>query len=245
RLITFDAFGTLFRVLGNPTAAYVREAARHGIHIQEEAATTAYKLAFRLQSNRYPNYGRRHESLDAKKWWEEVVKMTLVEAGAKEIELERKFDDIFETLFHKFTKADEYIIYDEVKPVLAAIKESPDVRLGVISNSDGRTVQVLQSLGLEKYFDFTITSYELNHEKPDMDIFNKALDIGSYGLVERIKPENALHIGDDEKRDYLGAKQAGWESYLLVREDEEHAPYFSGKVLEDNLINTLEPAIDW
>jgi len=246
RLVTFDAFGTLFRVLGNPAAAYVREASRHGIKLHTHSAAPAFMQAFRLQSNRYPNYGRRHETINAKLWWQEVVRMTLINAGANEHDLDRdgKFDSIFESLFHAFTKADEYSIYEDVKPVLATLRDVSAVRMGVISNSDGRTEQVLQSLGLAQYFDFTITSYELNHEKPDSDIFEKALELASEGLAEPIKPNEALHIGDDELRDYQGAKNAGWEALLLLREDEEHAPDYSGSVSNADLVTTLMPVVE-
>lgn len=40
------------------------------------------------------------------------------------------------------------MLHDDVLPCLDALKTHTDVKLGVVSNSDPRTMQVLNSLGI-------------------------------------------------------------------------------------------------
>jgi FMN phosphatase YigB (HAD superfamily) len=111
--------------------------------------------------------------------------------------------------------------------VFATLKElkSRNITLGVISNSDERVgkqksgadvrnsvwrddlitirmiaAQVLESLKLDSYFDFVLTSSMARVEKPAKEIFDQALHLGSKGSSSIIQASQALHIGDDVKR---------------------------------------------
>ncbi|KAJ5111154.1 hypothetical protein N7532_001689 [Penicillium argentinense] len=87
-----------------------------------------------------------------------------------------------------------------------------------------------------------ITSYEAGEEKPNRSIFDvakrqarlimekerdsilpqlKAAQRESE-LPARFNPDGewtCVHVGDDFEKDYCGARDAGWESYLLAREE--------------------------
>jgi FMN phosphatase YigB (HAD superfamily) len=60
--------------------------------------------------------------------------------------------------------------------------------------------QVLESLKLDSYFDFVLTSSMARVEKPAKEIFDQALHLGSKGSSSIIQASQALHIGDDVKR---------------------------------------------
>ena len=77
------------------------------------------------------------------------------------------------------------------------------LRLGVVSNSDGRVEQALVAAGLRDYFDVVIDSALVGLEKPDPRIFRVALD--ALGVL----PEEALYVGDLYDIDVLGAQGAG------------------------------------
>ncbi|HEX6433523.1 MAG TPA: HAD-IA family hydrolase [Gemmatimonadales bacterium] len=83
------------------------------------------------------------------------------------------------------------------------------LRLGVVSNSDGRVEQALQAAGLRKYFDVVIDSALVGFEKPDPRIFHAAL--AALGVA----PEEALYVGDLYEVDVVGARAAGMEAVLL------------------------------
>jgi putative hydrolase of the HAD superfamily len=77
------------------------------------------------------------------------------------------------------------------------------LRLGVVSNSDGRVEQALQAAGLREYFDVVIDSALVGLEKPDPRIFRAALD------ALGVQPDEALYVGDLYEIDVLGAQAAG------------------------------------
>ena len=84
------------------------------------------------------------------------------------------------------------------------------LRLGVVSNSDGRVVQALEAAGLSDSFDVVIDSGVVGIEKPDPRIFQAALD--ALGVA----PQEALYVGDLFEVDVVGARAAGIEAVLLA-----------------------------
>ena len=51
-------------------------------------------------------------------------------------------------LIHRFSSDEGYVLHDDVLPCLETLKTRKDIKLGVVSNSDPRTMQVLDSLGI-------------------------------------------------------------------------------------------------
>jgi len=87
------------------------------------------------------------------------------------------------------------------------------LRLGVVSNSDGRVEEALQVSGLRDYFDVVVDSTLAGVEKPDPAIFRAALD------VLGVQPAEALYVGDLYDVDVIGANAAGMPAVLLVASD--------------------------
>jgi putative hydrolase of the HAD superfamily len=86
------------------------------------------------------------------------------------------------------------------------------IRLGVVSNSDGRVDAALAAAGLRDCFEVVIDSALFGAEKPDPAIFRAALE------ALRVAPEEALYVGDLYEVDVLGARAAGMEAILLLPE---------------------------
>jgi putative hydrolase of the HAD superfamily len=84
------------------------------------------------------------------------------------------------------------------------------LRLGVVSNSDGRVEEALTAAGLRPYFDVVVDSMLAGVEKPDPAIFRTALD--ALGVTA----DEALYVGDLYEVDVLGANAAGMSAVLLV-----------------------------
>jgi putative hydrolase of the HAD superfamily len=83
------------------------------------------------------------------------------------------------------------------------------LKLGVVSNSDGRVAQALDAAGLRHYFDVIIDSALVGLEKPDPRIFRAALE------ALEVEPEEALYVGDLYEVDVLGAQAAGIQAILF------------------------------
>jgi putative hydrolase of the HAD superfamily len=92
--------------------------------------------------------------------------------------------------------------------VLAALRDR-GVRLGVISNADGRIVNILRQCAIEQFFDVVIDSHFVGVEKPDPRIFQLAL------AQAQARPEQAIFVGDIYGIDIVGAERAGIRPLLL------------------------------
>lgn len=86
-------------------------------------------------------------------------------------------------------------------------------KLGIISDtgfaSGDAQNRLLEQDGLRSYFDVTIYSADVGHAKPRAEPFRAALE--TLGL----KPEEALHIGDNERTDVRGALAAGMRAIRI------------------------------
>lgn len=123
-------------------------------------------------------------------------------------------------------------------PALARLREQ-GIRLGVVSNSDGRVEDALQAAGLRDAFDVVVDSSIAGVEKPDPRIFHVALDqLG-------IPPGDALYVGDVHEVDVAGARAAGMAAALVgpnaAGTDVPCAPTVADLV-EDLLGARIEPA---
>jgi putative hydrolase of the HAD superfamily len=86
------------------------------------------------------------------------------------------------------------------------------LRLGVVSNSDGRVEEALRAADLLGYFDVVLDSALVGVEKPDPAIFRAAL------AALDVPPAEALYVGDLYEVDIVGARAAGMPAVLLCPE---------------------------
>ena len=108
----------------------------------------------------------------------------------------------------------------EIRPdIIPGVKEALEqlhgkYKLGIISDaifSPGRALrQILSDAGLLGLFEVFIFSDEMGRSKPDISIFNAAIE--SFG----IKPAELVHIGDREHNDIEGPHQAGARAILCT-----------------------------
>jgi HAD superfamily hydrolase (TIGR01549 family) len=84
-----------------------------------------------------------------------------------------------------------------------------DYRIAVISNSDGRIVEVLGRCGIADCFQSVTDSGIVGHEKPHPAIFEAAL------RTMQARPEESLYVGDVYSVDYVGARNIGMQAVLF------------------------------
>jgi HAD superfamily hydrolase (TIGR01509 family) len=100
-------------------------------------------------------------------------------------------------------------VRDRTQQALGRLKAA-GLRLGIVSNSDGRVEEALAASGLRDLFDVVIDSGVVGVEKPDPAIFRAALD------ALDVRAEEALYVGDLYEVDVIGARAAGIEAVLLT-----------------------------
>lgn len=86
-------------------------------------------------------------------------------------------------------------------------------KLGLITNTITSTEEhvrkALQRIGIEQFFDVILTSVDFGLEKPDPQIFIKALK------TVNVKPEEAVMVGNRISTDILGGNKAGMKTILF------------------------------
>ncbi len=83
------------------------------------------------------------------------------------------------------------------------------VRLGIVSNSEGSLLALLQRVGLDAHFETVVDSGLESVRKPDPAIFELALARMGIG------PERVLYAGDIPEVDVVGARAAGLDAVLI------------------------------
>ena len=95
-------------------------------------------------------------------------------------------------------------LYPDTKMILEIL--SKKYKLGVIANQSLGTKERLDNWNIGKYFDVVVASAEAGCAKPDLKIFNLALEQAG------CKPNDAVMIGDRLDNDIVPAKQIGMKT---------------------------------
>jgi putative hydrolase of the HAD superfamily len=125
--------------------------------------------------------------------------------------------DLLEHLLTAFTRPEAYELYDDAVPTLDRLHRAGFV-LGVISNWESWADQLVDQLDIRKYLRSIAISGLLGVEKPDPGIFHHAL------ATAGVRPDEALHVGDDPKRDVDAAQSIGIQGVLLDRASPKTLP---------------------
>jgi putative hydrolase of the HAD superfamily len=149
-------------------------------------------------------------------FWLWVYQVFLEELGYDEVSR----DSLPGRLYRTFTRIESYRLYDDALPTLARLK-GEGFALGVISNWEGWLARLMAHLEIAHYFDVSVVSGQAGIEKPDPEIFLRALNAAN------VRPEEALHVGDNPRDDVEGAQAVGIRGVLLDRLD-RFAPVLPG-----------------
>jgi putative hydrolase of the HAD superfamily len=206
KAIFFDAVGTLFFLTKTVADHYALVGREVGLTLEAQQLDRAFHTAWKQMPRRIAISGPRPN--DDKGWWRELVNLVLDQVAPSLSEFDR--DNFFEIAYEHFAEASVWKVYPEVVGVLEKLQ--PGFQLAVISNFDGRLRFILGHLGISKFFAHVFISSELGADKPDPEIFRRAVK-----LID-LKPNQVLHVGDDSERDWKAAAEAGLFVFKLDRQ---------------------------
>lgn len=198
KAVFFDIDDTLY-----DTSGFAKLARKAALNAMIDAGLPlshddAYTLLREIINEKGSNYDRHLNVLTKRVFGEEkplLIAVGMITYHNVKFALLRLFPETMSTLIH--LKAHGY-------------------HLGVISN--GLTIkqyEKLVRLGLHHFFDSVVTSQQTNVEKPDIAIFEMALE--KMGC----KAENSIMIGNSFSDDILGAINAGMSAVYLTPELKE------------------------
>lgn len=205
--VFFDAVGTLIRVRGGSIGEiYSRHAAELGIFAPPEEIQCAFGAAF-LAKEPMAFGGEPEERVIQleRNWWREIVGQTFARISPRPPSAPINaslLGQLFERLYEVFRTAQGWRLEEGCEELLGQLK-SRGKSLGVISNFDSRLPEVLEDLGILKFFSTIVVSSRAPAAKPDPAIFHSALRQAG------AQNSRTYHIGDDFEDDFLGAQTAG------------------------------------
>jgi putative hydrolase of the HAD superfamily len=205
KAIFFDAAGTLFHLNGTVGQHYALVGSEVRLTLDAIQLDRAFYSAWKKMPFRAAIDGPREN--DDKGWWRELVDLVLDRVAPSLSELDR--DNFFEIAYEHFAEPGVWKLYREVPGVMEQL--GPHFQLAVISNFDGRLRFILEHLGISKFFAHIFISSEIGADKPDPEIYRRALK-----LID-LKPNEVLHVGDDPERDWEAASAAGLSIFRLDR----------------------------
>jgi len=168
---------------------------------------------------------------------------------ATQLKKYKKFEELRQDFFKEFSEYDNKLLeqelyeiyfnrldhihfYPEAKKTLIKLRKE-DYKIALLSNTESLLTKIVEEkLGLKNLFDLVVLSYETGAIKPDKKAFDYVLK------KMRVKPNEALMVGDSLRSDIIGSKNAGMHNCLINRlgkviDDAKAKPEFTIKSLDE------------
>ena len=127
-------------------------------------------------------------------------------------------------------------LYPDTKMILEAL--SKKYKLGVIANQSLGTKERLDNWNIGKYFDVVVASAEAGCAKPDLKIFNLALEQAG------CKPNDAVMIGERLDNDIVPAKQIGMKTVWVRQGFAKYQIICNESEQPDFIIDSISDILD-
>lgn len=129
---------------------------------------------------------------------------------ARRLGIDEEAESLARAVYDEFGKSERWRAYPDVEPAFRRLRAS-GVKVGIISNWDGRLEHLLEGLGLAPLLDTVVCSAAVGLHKPDPRIFELAC-----ARLEAA-PRACAHVGDHFYSDLLGARAAGMHAVIIDR----------------------------
>lgn len=117
-------------------------------------------------------------------------------------------------------------IYRETRPVLKLYPdgeellswlEDREIKTGLITDGNAAVQRnKIEALGLDRRLNVVLASYDLGLRKPDKGVYVYCLE--KLGC----RPEEAVYIGDNPLKDFIGARKLGMKTVRIIRPEGLH-----------------------
>ncbi len=220
KAVFFDAIDTLFMSYPSKVGLYVRILKKvTGKNFSEKQVSLAWAVVFKetekagLIESRGKGRNMAWVGFNAN-----LLRQLGITEGAAEMGERLKFES--------WGNPENYRLFSDVNNALVVLKQQ-GIFVGCVSNEDGWLPDFFTHFGIDKDFSFILASEQIGFEKPEPEIFEKALEISGF------KAHEVLFVGDSLISDYFGSKAVGMKAVLI---DREH------KVADDSIckIDSLE-----
>ncbi len=154
----------------------------------------------------------------SREFWTSVYERMLGELRVEEV------DGLATTLYREFTRLENYVLFDDVRPTIAALR-AHGLLLGIVSNFEAWLEEWFGIHELVETFPVRVISGIEGIEKPDRRIFRLALERAGVDAGE------SAYVGDNPEFDVDPPAALGMFPVLVDRRD--RFPHHAGARIRD------------
>jgi len=203
RAVFLDVGNTLVREQPSRFEIYAACARRHGLEVTTERMNQLMRTAHRELPREIAGAWRYTD-----RWFEAYIeRIFAAELGLPPERLSALGHD----LFARFSDPATFQLFPGAVELCEQLRARGLV-VGLVSNWSHRLPLLVEALGLSARTDFVLCSALERAEKPDAEIFRRALARAG------TRAHEALHAGDDLEKDFHGASRAGLRAVLVDHE---------------------------
>ncbi|MGL4452585.1 MAG: HAD family hydrolase [Sarcina sp.] len=187
------------------------------------------------------NYISEKYGLDSEEIYKRIIKI-FYEFGrgkifnliCEEYKLDENIKDLVEIYRNTYPEGIE--LYEDAKEFIKNAK-AKGYKLGIITDGMSKVQwNKIKALELEKCIDKIVVSDDLGREnwKPSIVPYKEILNYFEF------EPKEAVYIGDNPNKDFIGARNLGLQTVRIIREEGDHMKTILGEEYEaDRKINLL------
>lgn len=207
KAVLVDVGGTLIYAVPSPPEVYAATLSRYGPAVSAEEVAPVFTQVWQEMTQEHPlGLDRYHLWKGGERaWWGAFLRKVL-----ERLRHPAPWEPVLDELFAVFARPEQWRVYPEVARVLSRLR-GQGVKVGAVSNWDSRLPQILEGLGLAPLLDAVVVSALEGVEKPNPEIFRRALELLGVTAAE------ATHWGDSPLDDYRGAQACGIFPVLIDR----------------------------
>jgi putative hydrolase of the HAD superfamily len=199
--IFFDFGETLATLAPAKEQLFIRAAQSIGLQLELEAVRRAYQIVD--FHNKYSSV----EVTDRSAFYQHYNEQLSEALGVSS-----HFAELAPALAEQFSHAKKWELFAEVPEVLNHLQQA-GLRLGLVANWDRDLPELVERLQISQFFSTIVSSQEAGVEKPDAEIFKRAL----VNLSLVVENATILYVGNEYRADVMGARGAGLVPVLIDR----------------------------
>ena len=200
RAVFLDVGNTLVREQPSRFEIYALCAQSHGLEVTTERMNALMRAAHRELPREIAGAWRYTE-----RWFESYIERIF----CSDLGLPReRLEPLSRELFARFADPRTFALFPGATELCEEL-HARGLVVGVVSNWSTRLPRLLADLGVSARTDFVLCSALERAEKPEEEIFRRALARAG------VRADEALHAGDDLEKDFHGARRAGLRAVLV------------------------------
>ena len=219
RAILFDVNGTLIDIETDEGLEEIYRAIGHfllyqGISLHRWEVRDLY---FQIMQRQRAKSNEKFVEWNAVEVWREFLQTVASTTTPSLTPEKQEHLPLFLAELHRGIARKRLRPYPQVIETLEQLR--PRYRLGVVSDAQSAyAVPELRAVGLVDYFDPIIISGNYGYRKPDARLFQHAL------AALKIRPEQAIFVGNDLYHDIAGAQRVGMKAILVSYDQNNTQP---------------------